>query len=79
MTHLRLLEAHRGGYNGASGWWLRLEYSESGIEALKAAIPARLRTWDEESKRWWINASIQEQALELIPGLQAHLGQGALF
>jgi hypothetical protein len=76
---MTLQQAYRGGYNGAPGWWLHLSFDEYGVERIKAEIPARLRTWDEGKKRWWVADEAVDKALRIVPALEAHLRQGALF
>ena len=76
---MRLMEAYRGGFNGAPGWWLSLSFDLDGIERLKAEIPASLRTWDEEKKRWWVSDGAVAAALRIVPSLEAYMRQGALF
>lgn len=76
---MKLQQAYRGGYGERPGWWLHLTYDEDGIAALKAAVPATLRTWDERNKRWWVADEAVDAALRIVPGLEAHLRQGSLL
>ena len=68
---MRLEQAYRGGYEGRPGWWLHLTYDADGVERLKATIPARERTWDEDKKRWWVSDAAVEAALTVVPALEA--------
>lgn len=79
VTTLRLREAYRGGYRDKPGWWIAVDYSEEGIEALKAAIPAEHRTWDQEGQRWWISCEMEPYVLKVIPALEAFMRQKALL
>ena len=79
MSNPRLQQAYRGGYRGQSGWWLHFSFDEEAIGYLKAYPNNTHRFWDEEHKRWWIAESIAEQVAVFIPGLEAHLRQGALL
>lgn len=76
---MKLEQAYRGGFNGVPGWWLHLTFDEAGVERLKAEIPARQRTWDEEKKRWWVADEAVDKALRIVPSLEAHLKQGSLL
>lgn len=78
--HLRLLQAWRGGGpGGAPGWWLRVEYDEDGVEALKQAVPNARRTWDEEAGAWWVQEAYEPELLRLVPALAAYKDQGRLL
>lgn len=74
-----LTEAHRGGFQGRAGWWIRFDYDEELIERLKEKVPASLRSWDEDKKRWWVSLEAEDTLLKLMPGLEAYRSQGALF
>ena len=76
---MKIHQAYRGGHNGAAGWWIHLEYSEDGVERLKATIPASKRSWDEEQKRWWIALECEDAAVKVVPGLEAYRRQGSLL
>ena len=76
---MKVLQAYRGGHDGRPGWWLHLEYDEAGIERLKHSIPASRRTWDEEQKRWWVADEAEEDAIKVVPGLEAYRSQGSLL
>lgn len=76
MSTLRVSGAYR---SGSGGWWVETAYDEAGVEALKRAVPAGLRTWDEENKRWWIDEAAVGMALPVLPGLEAYRQQGALL
>lgn len=76
---MRLHQAYRGGYMGRPGWWLHLEYSQDGVEALKTIVSPYERTWDEDQKRWWVSDKAVDAALTVVPGLEAYLRQGSLL
>ena len=61
------------------GWWIGFAYDEDTIAALKAAVPASERTWDQDRRLWWIAEAYGDAALRVLPGLAAYLHQPALF
>jgi hypothetical protein len=74
-----LLQAYRGGHNGRPGWWIHIEYDEAVVEALKDAVPAYDRAWDEAEKRWWVALEAEAEALRVVPSLEAYRAQGSLL
>ena len=71
--------AYRGGYDGRPGWWLALDYNADRIEDLKAAIPAKGRTWDQERQEWWVDIEWELELLRVLPSLEAFKAQGSLL
>ena len=79
MSRLRVTQAYRGGHGGRAGWWVHTAFDEDGVGALKAAVPASQRTWDDGDKRWWLADEAVDAALAVVPGLAAYRAQGALL
>lgn len=47
------------------GCFLRFDYDQGFIEALKASIPFNHRKWDPDSKLWWVDDAHFSTALRL--------------
>lgn len=75
----RIHACYRGGFNGRAGWWLGLEYDEDLIDRLKAAVPARERSYNDETHEWWFAVEQEAAVLSVLPAFEAFLAQTALF
>lgn len=76
----RLTSAWRGGSTaGVAGWRFTIEYDPAAIEALKTAVPAMAREWNEAERWWWVRLDYEPSLLRLMPGFEAYLRQGELL
>ena len=79
-TPPRITAAWRGGSSdGRPGWRLQFAYDVKTISALKRAIPARSREWNDEGSWWWIAEDVEDQAIAVLPALAAFTKQGSLL
>lgn len=69
----------RGDDQRRPGWALQFDYDEEKIEALKAAIPAAFRSWNDETKEWWVHLDYQDAVLRLFPQFEGYLRQTSMF
>lgn len=74
-----LTGAYRGGYEGEPGWYLSAGYDRDQVEALKQAVPHTARSWNPDTKQWWISAQYEDAILRLWPAFAAFQAQTALF
>lgn len=64
---MKLTRCYRGGdRNERPGWWLGFAYDEATVTRLKR-IPHTDRSWDADTKLWWI-ASEHEDAIAALFG-----------
>lgn len=75
---MALTQAFRAGYEGRAGWCITFRFDADVIRALKERVPWADRSWDGETKTWWVSAEFEDVLLKLLPDFEVYLRQGAL-
>lgn len=80
-THARGFQWQKGGSrDGRPGYLISFEYDADLVQRLKATVPASLREWRPEEKRWWVSELCQKPLNDLFPGfLEAVIATKPLF
>jgi len=69
-----------GSSKGQPGYFLTFGYDTEIIRKLKATIPAYLREWDDNKKRWWVDERCERFINDIFPGfLEGVIAQQCLF
>ena len=62
----------RGGFEGRPGIWIGFDYDPRLVTALKT-IPHTERSWEDESKLWWVSDAYEDMLRVNFPGIVAFL------
>ena len=69
-----------GDSDGRPGWRIQFDYEPKIVERLKAAVYHQDRTWDPETKTWWISENYEDVLEGLFGNFYALAKcQGTLF
>ena len=69
-----------GSQVGKPGFLISFDYDAELVQRLKDTIPAHLREWRPEGKKWWVSEYCEKQLNNLFPGfLEAVVAQRPLF
>jgi len=71
---------HGGSSQGKAGYYLRFDFDQDIIKALKDTIPWELREWNQETKTWWVDQRAEKSINDLFPGFMEQVAsQMTLF
>ena len=77
---MSLTSAYRAGDDqDCAGWRIAFTYDAVMVERLKEAIPHQYRSWDAETKTWWVAVEWEGVVLKLFPAFEAYLNQAPLL
>jgi len=56
-----------GSRDGKPGYLISFEYDTELVQRLKSTVPASLREWRPEEKRWWVSELCQKPLNDIFP------------
>ena len=57
-----------GSREGKPGYLISFEYDTGLVARLKASVPANMREWRPDEKRWWVSVYYEKALNDLFPG-----------
>lgn len=72
------MNAHRVICGDRAGWAIHFAYDEVVIVELKRRVAPEDRSWNSETRLWWVAAEYEDVLLDLLPEFEPFLRQAAL-